>query len=216
MLTLFDVITVEDDGLDEQHMRNCSNGENLGLVNFDDEILIDTPWSDESKNEKRKRLALEALAFRDLMRYFDLAYDEKLSQDDLEMLSGMEGDLPTFMEDDDDNISGEREVVDHVAVDSGVKCLFEGSDSRNVVTGSTSKRKRSEQDEIASGYAPIGSQRKRRILSQEEVGGKAIFDDVSKSKCKVKMDWVFIPTKPVVYTSHSLPLKVKLLTTHNI
>ncbi|GKA08913.1 hypothetical protein Tco_0688244 [Tanacetum coccineum] len=66
----------------------------------------------------------------------------------------------------------------HVAVGSEVKYLIDGSDSWNVISGSTRKRKRSDQDEIDSGYAPIGSQRNMRRLNQEEVGGKAIFDDV--------------------------------------
>nr|GEX64924.1 hypothetical protein [Tanacetum cinerariifolium] len=42
---------VEDDGLDEQHMRNCSNGEKLGLTNSDGELLIDTLWFDDEDLE---------------------------------------------------------------------------------------------------------------------------------------------------------------------
>ncbi|GJU59607.1 hypothetical protein Tco_1237373 [Tanacetum coccineum] len=97
---------VEDDVLDEQHMREgkgvvieeiveddglaedtnvctpsvtSSIGENLNLIDSDDDLLIDcSRWSDEEKL--------------------------KLSQDALEMPSGMEGDLPTWVEDEDDTI----------------------------------------------------------------------------------------------------------------
>ncbi|GJW43451.1 hypothetical protein Tco_0072250 [Tanacetum coccineum] len=264
---------VEDDVLDEDTnvctpLVECSNRENLRLKYSDDKLLIDTLWFDEdSVNEEE--------VIGDMNSSLDNNV-EKLSQDDSEMPYGMEGDLPTWIEDEDDSISGmegeyletfsgeddddnissiegywlldpnhevvvcalgkwisdaprhikqvyqdvveqvtdpvmyeeagdqdvvehvtnlivyekvrdqdvvehvtapvvyyevgDQDVVEHVTVQVvyyEVKYLIKMSDSRNVISESTRKMKMSNQDDIASGYAPIGIQRNRRRLNQE-------------------------------------------------
>nr|GEU33370.1 hypothetical protein [Tanacetum cinerariifolium] len=74
---------------------------------------------------------------------------------------------------------GDNEMVYHVSAGTRIKFFIERSDSGYVMSESTRKRKRSDQDDVSCGYALIGSQSKRRRLNDEEVGGKDILDYVS-------------------------------------
>nr|GEY22645.1 hypothetical protein [Tanacetum cinerariifolium] len=59
----------------------------------------------------------------------------------------------------------------------GTKIMLR-SDSGYVISESTRKRKRSDQDDVSCSYALIGSQSKRGRFNDKEVGGKDMLDDV--------------------------------------